>query len=109
MGRRADRQELSQAFDDAKQDGDEIIIHDFMEASASSASTISRTSSTKEPVGCQPKVALIFSAEPTRCAGSLSRSNARLCLTYFSHGNLTTAKAASTNSRTECVSPVATT
>ena len=54
-----------------------------MEASVSSASTISRTSSIKEPVGCQLNVALIFSAEPTRCAGSLSRSNARLCFTYF--------------------------
>ena len=76
---------------------------------ASSASTISRTSCRKLPAGVQPSVLRIFFAQPTRRVGSVGRSNEESCFTYFSHGRSTTEKATSTNSRTECVSPVATT
>src|SRR6266536_2320503 len=76
---------------------------------ASSASTISRTSCAKLPAGFQPSVLRIFSAHPTKRTGSVGRSNEGSCFTYFSHGRSTTAKAASTNSRTEWVSPGATT
>ena len=68
-----------------------------------------RTRSSKEPRGSQPSSALIFSGEPTRRAGSTGRSKAGLCFTCLADGNFTTAKAVSTKSRTECVSPVATT
>ena len=67
------------------------------------------TSSRKVPRGFQPSILRILSAQPTSRAGSVGRSNAGSCLTYFCHGRPTTAKAASTNSRTECDSPVATT
>src|SRR5205085_6868449 len=129
---RTDRQEFRQALDDSEQDGKKKVVHGAKLETASqsatldrarsahpsvtpesiaanSASTISRTSSSNDPVGCQPSAFFIFSAEPTKCTGSLGRSKAGLCFTYFSEGKFTTAKAASTKSRTEWVWPVATT
>src|SRR5438552_1820314 len=80
----------------------------FFNASTS-ASTISRTNCSKLPLGFQPSVFRILSTQPTKRAGSIGRSNAESCLTYSCQGRSTTLNAASTNSRTECVWPVATT
>ena len=63
----------------------------------------------KSSCGLPANFLRILSAQPTSRAGSAGRSNAGLCFTYSCHRRSTIAKAASTNSRTECDSPVAST
>src|SRR5258708_4224482 len=68
-----------------------------------------RTSSSNRTFGSQSRIFFAFDASPSSTSTSAGRSYRRSCFTNCFQSRSACAKAASTNSRTVCVSPVAST